>query len=189
METRISVVRREQHAAIRFRFALIAPVVLAAITTAPLAAQSPVSLGVGAGFTMPRDDLEQSLDRGIHGLATLRIGVPVVPIHLRGDVMHGKLGASTSGVGDLELTSASVNVGYDVLPLAVISVYAIAGVGYYWAKFADASDRERFGGWNAGAGVRLNLGALKLFGEARYHAIDANGTDARVIPVTFGVMF
>lgn len=153
-------------------------------------AQSPLSLGVGAGVTMPRDDLGARTDRGYHGMVTLRLGVPLVPIHLRGDVMHGRLDGAPGGTGDLQVTSASLSVGYDVLPLAVVSVYAIAGAGYYWTKLDNpGGDRERHGGWNAGAGVRLSLGSLQLFGEARYHAINVESGDAHMVPVTVGIMF
>ena len=164
-------------------------VVLAALTVTPATAQRAVSLGVGAGLTMPQSDLKQATDQGYHGMATLRIGFPVLPVHLRGDVMHGKLDGSPTGGGDLQFTHASVNVGYDIIPLAVFSVYAIAGAGYYWTKLDGADDRERHGGWNAGGGVRLSLGALRLFGEARYHSIDADGVEVRVVPVTVGIMF
>lgn len=157
---------------------------------APARAQSPISLGVGAGITMPRDDLESTADRGYHGLATLRLGLPLVPVHLRVDGMYGQLPAASSVGSDLQFTSATVNLGYDVIPLAVFSAYVVGGAGYYWTKLdVSGADRVRNSGWNAGAGVRLSLGALRLFAEARYHAISVASGDARVIPVTVGVMF
>ena len=123
-------------------------------------------------------------------MATLRVGAPLVPVHLRADVMHGQLGGASGGAGDLQITSATLNLGYDVIPLAVFSVYAVAGGGYYWTKLdVSGADRVRNTGWNAGAGVRVSLGALRLFAEARYHAIQVDSGNARVIPVTFGIMF
>jgi len=171
--------------------AAVAVVVAVLGVDVPMAsAQSPISLGVGAGVTVPRNDLEAITDRGYHGMATLRVGLPLLPVHLRGDVMHGQLAGTSSGAGDLQVTSASVNVGYDVIPLAVFSVYAIAGAGYYWTKLDDpAGDRVRTGGWNAGAGVRISLGPVRLFGEARYHVINVDSGDAHVVPVTVGIMF
>jgi opacity protein-like surface antigen len=152
-------------------------------------AQSPVSLGVGAGVTVPRDDLEASTDRGYHGMATLRVGVPLFPVHLRADVTHGQLGG-VGAASDLQVTSASVNVGYDVIPLAVVSVYVVGGAGYYWTKLDQAgAARVRNAGWNAGAGARVSLGALRLFAEARYHAITVDSGDAHLVPVTVGIMF
>lgn len=178
------------HRSLRGRIVATAALWVAlAMGSAALEAQSPVSLGVGAGVTMPRDDLESSTDRGYHGMATLRLGVPLVPVHLRADLMHGQLGG-VSGAGDVQITSATLNVGYDVIPLAVFSVYAVAGGGYYWTKLdVPGADRVRNSGWNAGAGVRLSLGAVRLFAEARYHAIQVDNGNARVVPVTFGLMF
>jgi hypothetical protein len=187
MKKRILVVLRSSRA-----LRVAAGAVLGLVVTAlpeGLAAQRAVSLGVGGGVTTPQDDLEQSTDGGLHGMATLRVGVPVIPVHLRGDVMLGKLDGSPVGGGDFEFTHASVNVGYDILPLAVVNVYAIAGAGYYWTKLGGDAERDRSGGWNAGGGVRLNLGALRLFAEARYHSIDADGVDVKLVPVTVGLMF
>jgi opacity protein-like surface antigen len=165
--------------------------VLAALVTVPaLAAQSPVSLGIGGGVTLPRDDLEATTDRGYHGMATLRVGLPLLPVHLRADLMHGQLAGSPDPAGDLQITSGTVNVGYDVVPLAVVSVYVVGGAGYYWTKLNESgAERARHGGWNAGAGLRVSLGALRLFAEARYHAIRVDGGDAHVVPVTIGIMF
>lgn len=164
---------------------------VAALGTGPaLAAQSPISLGIGGGVTLPRDDLEATTDRGYHGMATLRLGLPLLPVHLRADLMHGQLAGAPDPAGDLQITSGTVNVGYDVVPLAVLSVYVVGGAGYYWTKLDESgAERERNGGWNAGAGLRLSLGALRLFAEARYHAIRVDGGDAHVVPVTIGIMF
>lgn len=164
---------------------------VAALVTVPaLVAQSPISLGVGGGVTWPRDDLEATTDRGYHGMATLRLGLPLLPVHLRADLMHGQLAGAPDPASDLQITSGTVNVGYDVVPLAVVSVYVVGGAGYYWTKLDESgAERERNGGWNAGAGVRLSLGALRLFAEARYHAIRVADGDAHVVPVTIGIMF
>lgn len=157
---------------------------------APAAAQlRPVSLGLAGGATMPSGDLEGSLERGYHGLATVRVGLPVLPVHLRADAMHGQLGAKSATGSDFRVTSVSGNLGYDVAPLGPVALYAIGGAGYYWMDDAASGDRTRHTGWNAGAGVRVSLGALRLFAEARYHATRSSSGEVRFIPVTVGILF
>jgi len=120
----------------------------------------------------------------------LRVGFPVIPLHVRADVVHGQLAAKSPGGTDLRLTSVSGNLGYDIVPLGLAAVYAVGGAGYYWTDDANGGARSRAAGWNAGAGIRLSLGSVRLFGEARYHATRTGaGDDARFIPVSIGVLF
>lgn len=141
------------------------------------------------GATAPSGSLERSLERGYHGLVTLRVGLPVLPLHVRADVMHGQLGAKSPAGADLRLTSVSGNLGYDILPLGLAAVYAVGGAGYYWTDDANGGARTRSTGWNAGAGVRLSLGSVRLFGEARYHSTSTASGDVHVVPITIGVLF
>jgi hypothetical protein len=139
--------------------------------------------------TVPHDRLDASTERGFHGMASVRLGVPLAPVHLRVDGMLARLGGF-SGAGDLDVAAATVNVGYDLLPLPVAAVYAVGGAGYYWTKRSDAdAARVRSTGWNAGAGLRLSLGGLRLFGEARYHAVRTDEGGTHFMPFTVGVIF
>lgn len=138
---------------------------------------------------MPRDRLETTAQRGYHGMATLRLGVPLVPVHLRLDGLHARLGGLAAS-DDLEVTAATANLGYDVVPLAVAALYVVGGGGYYWTgRSAPGAVRARDTGWNAGAGIRLSLGKVRLFGEARYHTVRTAEGGLHFIPVTFGFSF
>lgn len=174
----------------RGRAALASALLAGAMFAAPAAAQLPLSLGVGGGLAIPQGDLSNAVDNGFHGMATLRAGVPLVPVHLRVDGMYAQLGAGTAGSADLEVMAATANLGYDVVPLGLASLYVVGGGGYYWLK-ADVPGAEREGqaGWNAGAGVRFSLMAMRLFAEARYHAVNVEGGNVRLIPVTVGLSF
>lgn len=160
-----------------------------AIVPATGAQLRPISLGLAGGTTVPSGRLDSSLDRGYHGLVTLRVGFPVLPLHVRADVMHGQFAAKSPGGTDLRLTSVSGNLGYDIVPLGLAAVYAVGGAGYYWTDDASGGTRTRTTGWNAGAGIRLSLGSVRLFGEARYHSTSTASGDARFVPVTIGVLF
>ena len=59
-----------------------------------------VSLSEHEGFLVP-------------ALEAMYFGVPLVPVHLRADVMHGQL-AGAPGGADVQITAATVNAGYDV---------------------------------------------------------------------------
>lgn len=172
------------------RDALVLAVVVMFGLAPAAAAQSPMSLGLGGGMTLPTGELETRLQRGYHGLATLRLGVPLVPVHLRADASYGLLSDRSGAGNDLMVAAVTGNVGYDVVPLGLAAVYVVGGGGYYWTE-AEAVGERRAGnvGWNAGAGFRVSLGALRLFAEARYHTVKLEAGDAHFIPVTVGIFF
>ena len=157
---------------------------------APAAGQSPISLGLGGGVTLPTGELDTRLARGYHGLATMRLGVPLVPVHLRADAAYGLMSDRSAAGNDLLVASATGNLGYDVVPLGLAAVYVVGGGGYYWTE-VDTVGASRAGnvGWNAGVGFRVSLGGLRLFAEARYHTVKLDGGDARFVPVTVGLFF
>lgn len=167
---------------------------LAAVVTlgwaSPASGQSPISLGLGGGVTLPTGALETHLERGYHGMATVRLGVPLVPVHLRADATYGLMADRSAAGNDLLVASATGNLGYDVVPLGLAAVYVVGGGGYYWTE-VEAVGATRVGnlGWNAGAGFRVSLGGLRLFAEARYHTVKLDGGDAHFVPVTVGLFF
>ncbi|HSJ65651.1 MAG TPA: hypothetical protein VK922_17295 [Gemmatimonadaceae bacterium] len=184
----------------RSRTAIRSPIARLTIATAWLAgltavvpaaaAQGPVALGIGGGVTVPRDRLEGAADRGYHGQLTLRLGVPLVPVHGRIDALHARLGGAPGSAADFAVSGLTASLGIDVVPLAVASMYVVGGAGYYWSRW-DGPDAERVrrAGWNAGAGVRLSLGAVRLFGEARYHVVRGDAGAVHFVPFTIGAIF
>ena len=163
----------------------------AALVAAPVNAQMPVSLGIGGGLTMPTGDLADFTDNGYHGLVTLRAGLPMVPVHLRLDGSYSRLPmASGFGVDDISTIGAVAAFGYDIVPVGPARLYALAGGGHYWSK-AEVPNAERVGdfGWNAGAGVRMNFLAAKMFIEGRYHSVSTDGGKMTMMPITVGLSF
>jgi hypothetical protein len=68
--------------------------------------------------------------------------------------------------------------------LTAVEPYLVAGLGTY-AKFSE----NRFG--LNGVGLRLRVGAVRLFVEARYHRVTRNFDEASnadtFVPVSFGI--
>ena len=161
----------------------------ATLSAVPAQAQMPISLSIGGGLTLPTGDLAEGLDNGYHAMAGIRAGLPALPVHLRVDGMYNRLPMSF-GAGHVSTIGAIGALGYDVVPVGPARLYALAGGGYYWSK-ADAPDTDRVGdlGWNAGAGLRMNLLAAKFFVEARYHSISTDGGSMTSTPITVGLSF
>ena len=161
----------------------------AMMSAAPAQAQMPISLNIGGGMTLPTGDLADGFDNGYHALAGVRAGLPALPVHLRVDGMYNRLPMSF-GAGHVSTIGAIGALGYDVVPVGPARLYALAGGGYYWSK-ADISGADRVGdfGWNAGAGLRMNLLAAKFFVEARYHSISTDAGDMTNTPITLGLSF
>src|SRR5918999_3445190 len=61
---------------------------------APLAAQSPLSVGVAGGVSLPEGDLEDDVNTGWHGLVTAELASPMHPWGLRLDVAYKRFGFS-----------------------------------------------------------------------------------------------
>lgn len=169
---------------------------MAALTlalAAPAGASAQVSFGVGGGPSTPVGDFGDIAETGWHAQASLSIGVPLLALGGRGDVVFQQFPAEGSGsfrqVGGI----ANATLGLP-LPLVVLSPYAIGGVGAFHHSTSDV----RFGdevvpgssateaAWNVGAGVRLGLPGISASLEARY--LDAGG-GVRSVPVTVGVRF
>lgn len=152
----------------------------------PAAASAQVGFGAGVGAAFPLGDFGDGFDTGIHGQASLNIGLPLLP-----DVRIDGIYQTYSGAGDAsaDILGGSVNLLLD-MPLVVIKPYLIAGVGYYdvsvEAGGVEGSNGEF--GFTGGAGLRLGLGSLGVFAEARAIRIGGD-TDLTTVPVLVGITF
>lgn len=136
--------------------------VLAVGFAADAGAQRPVSLWVGAGRQVMADSSRGS-PRSLDAYGALQLDVPLLPFALRGDlavvgtdIRTGRRNAIVSAVFPLRLP--------------IVQPYAMVGYGVYdWGRAGE--DR----GVSLGAGVRLQLGGVGLFGQVRRHqALDRN---------------
>lgn len=136
---------------------LVALGVLIPAAPATAAAQSrAISLWLGVGRAVRSDSISFSV-RNLDAYGAVQLDVPLLPVALRGDI-------SFAG-GDFRQGRRNVTASA-VLPLRlpIIQPYLMAGYGIYdWGKTLE--DR----GISYGAGVRLQLGGLGVFGQVRRH--------------------
>ncbi len=152
----------------------------------PAAASAQISVGAGVGAAFPTGDFGDFVDTGLHAQASLNIGLPLLP-----DVRIDGIYQTYSGEGDLgtDIMGGGVNLLLD-MPLVVIKPYLIAGVGYYDVSVETADGEVSSGefGFTGGAGLRLGLGSLGVFAEAR--ALRIGGDAYRTtVPVLVGITF
>jgi opacity protein-like surface antigen len=166
-------------------------------------AQAQFSFGLGGGATIPSGSISDRQNTGYNALATLQIGMPLMPVAFRIDAGYNGFGGKSfrnalnqaqEGT-DSRIISGTANVIWNLLPASPIKPYAIGGAGLYDTKF-DGTESTRKFGWNYGGGVKLSLSGAALFVEARVHnvneaAFDVGGgrSTGRFIPVTVGIQF
>ncbi len=173
-----------------------------ALALAAVPAQAQIAFGLAAGATTPSGSLNDRQDLGYNGLATLQLGMPVLPFQLRADLQYNSFGgrnfrnAFNQAVdgADTRVISGSINGVLSLLP-GPIKPYAIGGIGYYDTKLSGTESTRKVG-YNYGGGVKFGLVGASIFVEARVHSIRNATVDvgnarstARFIPVTVGIMF
>jgi hypothetical protein len=123
----------------------------------------------------------------------LELGLPLIPIAVRGEAMIQRLSGSGTGSGDgADMAWGAVNGRLDLLPLPLIGAYVTAGGGLYSSRFPSGTttptSRSTDPGINVGVGAELNLFVLRSFVEVRYHRVMTDPARA-FIPVTVGLYF
>lgn len=179
----------------------IASVGLALLVTA-VPASGQVAFGLAGGATIPSGSLNDRQNLGYNGLATVQLGMPLLPFQLRADLQYNSFGGKDFGGSvtnafnnaDTRVISGSLNAVLNLLP-GPIKPYVIGGVGYYDTQLTGTNSTRKVG-YNVGGGVKFGLTGASLFVEARMHQINdatfnvgGGRTTARFIPVTVGIMF
>ena len=154
-------------------------------------AQSPWSLSLAGGATLPAGRFSDAASPGWHALARLSLSTLMQPIGLHLDVAHNRLTARAAGP-DQAVSSATLNFSYR-LPMtnSPLSPYLMTGAGAY--RFdcfgdIDCDATTRFG-WNAGLGTKVAALGAKWFLESRFHAVNAESGNVRFVPLTVGLIF
>ncbi len=182
----------DPEAAMRRTLELCALVVLAAALAAvPARAQTgPFSVGAGAGVTAITGDFKDTFDRGWRAEGILALGLPLLPVSVRGELAYDQLPAKAAGAGAGALKVASGTLdGILSLPFPLLHPYVIGGVGYYVHNHAIGEKRGGAAGVNGGVGVELSLPGIKAFVEARYHTVSYGAGRLSLVPVTVGLVF
>lgn len=129
----------------------------------PLAAQQrALSVWLGAARPVWRDSLDQSFRslRNVDVAAGLQLEAPLLPVAIRADVS-----VASQGGGDFADGRRNAIVSAVVpLRLPLVQPFAMAGYGVYdWGRPLERR------GVSYGAGLRLQLGSLGVFGQVRRH--------------------
>lgn len=152
-------------------------VALAILTTASPATAQSIRFGAGLG---PALSLESGGGTDFHVMGTAAFGREVGnPVYFRADGMLQFRSGS-----DLFIGTGNVVYNFFVAEETKIRPYVIGGAGIYADGGTDF-------GINAGAGSIFSLGntPARLFAEARFHAIFANGNTITQLPITVGLIF
>jgi hypothetical protein len=166
-------------------------------SVAPLEAQSPLSIGVGGGVSLPEGDIDDEVNTGWHGLVTAELASPMHPWALRLDVAYNRFGFSAPTVtplgeeGHLSAGSATLNLSYR-LPKVTwpVQAYLLWGAGAYRTdcSLPGCESRVRYG-WNYGLGAKFFFLGFRNFIEIRGHRTKSRTDDVHYFPLTLGIMF
>jgi opacity protein-like surface antigen len=194
-------------------FAFVASVALRASTAMGQGSTSlvkPISIGISGGVSVPTGDLANGsggftgVNTGYNVTGSIAVGLPVLPLGLRGDVSYNGFGskngqfaqadgASGPYSANVKVIGATANVVYSLpLPAPIVTPYAIAGIGMYDVRTSPtvgSSTSKTDFGYNIGAGVKIPLVAFNAFVEARYHHVSQSNGSVSFVPITVGVMF
>ncbi len=183
----------------------VLPVITAAalavsvLAFAPSAAHSQVYLGLGGGATSPISNLSDTHSAGYNVLASLGAHIPLTPLGVRVDGMFNQLPGKPD-VGNAQIWTANANLVASLVPGGPVTPYLIAGGGYYNGDYhvfttpggtviSTGNTHANNFGLNGGGGIRVGVGGIGLFAEARYHYIFTSGTHFQMIPISAGVRF
>jgi hypothetical protein len=149
-------------------------VALAAALTVPTAAARAqlLSAGIGGGAAVGSRNSRQASSDYAHALGYVQLGVPLLPVAVRGDALVTK---QSTGGGPLALSVNAVGS----LPIPIVTPYVTAG----WGQYGIGGDL-RTRGWSVGLGVRAKLPVLPgVFAEVRRH--QRLGRDLATVGLTF----
>ena len=152
-------------------------------------AQRRTSLGFAAGASVPVGDLGDATSIGYHALGTLSIsGTASTPLGFRIDGMYNGLSGKSQGP-DLAVWTVNGNFVYAFPGGLTATPYLIGGAGWYHLKAEEADEGTNELGINGGIGARFALSGFSTFAEVRFHNVFTDESSARLIPITFGILF
>jgi hypothetical protein len=157
------------------------------VASSPVAAQRPrISLGVGG--VKPTGDYGAFDNMGWNVLGALEIGLPKSPLAVRADVVYGQTTHQGGSLftGSTKLSGVSADAVYHI-GAPMLKLYLLAGAGYYRVAIDGVSETKP--SFNAGTGLSLGVGPMKVFGEARFITVRTSGSAVNFFPVNVGLTF
>ena len=156
--------------------------------SSPAAAQRP-RLSLGAGGVMPSGNYGTYDNMGWHLLGALEVGLPKSPLAVRADITYGQTShGNLFPSGSTKLNGLTADAVYHIgAPMVPVRLYLLAGAGYYHVDVDGVSASKP--AFDAGTGVSLGVGPMKVFGEARFITVRTSGSALNFFPVTVGLTF
>ncbi len=161
-------------------------ILLSALFVAALPAAASAQFQVGVGAAVPTGDFGDLFGTGLHAQASYNIGLPLLP-DVRIDGVYQTYDAEGDADVSTDIIGGGVNLLLD-LPLVIIKPYLLGGIGYYNVSMEGVDDSSELG-FTGGAGLRLALGRLGVFGEARVLNIRGDDDSITTIPLVVGITF
>ncbi len=117
-------------------------------------------------------DADSSFLYGVRaGVTILSLAVELNYFQAAHNLFTGSLALPGWNDREIDYNYLGVNVRWNILPLPVVHPFLTVGYGYYTADVRNI-DKDRSGGFNAGAGVELMLGkSFSLLAEGKYHHV------------------
>ena len=155
----------------------------------PAAAQRP-RLSLGVGGVKPSGDYGTVDNMGWNLLGALELSLPKSPLALRADLIYGQTTHQGGSLftGSTKLSGVSADAVYHIgAPMVPVRLYLLGGAGYYRVDVDGTSQTKP--AFNAGTGLSLGVGPMKLFGEARFITVRTSGGAVNFFPVSVGLTF
>lgn len=176
---------------------LLMAAVLAAIVLPVATAHAQIGFGVAGGISAPLGDLSNVAESGYHVTGLLTLGVPLLPVGGRVEGSFNEFNSKGALAGaKTRILSATANATLSTPGL--IGPYVIGGIGMYRVSSdcTSCSSSSTNVGFNGGGGLKVGLGGLSVFVEARYHYVPGSNSTTGVgtsstqfIPVSVGLTF
>jgi hypothetical protein len=174
--------------------ALLAAASLVTLAVAPNRASAqanPFHVNIAAGAAIPTGDLGNVANTGYNITGGVGMNVPASPIGFRVEGFFNQFGFQGGGDDHFNVAGVNANIvlGMPMTSIAGSSLYGIGGLGYYNSKVSGIDESDSNLGFNIGAGFKFPLTGFSAYIEARYHQVSNTGTDAKYIPIVFGLVF
>ena len=162
---------------------------IAALSASPAAAQK-ARLSIGAGGVVPTGDYSTVDNAGWELMGAVELGIPRSPLGVRVDAMYGQT-SHQGGLfsGSTKLSGGTANAVYRIgAPMVPVKLYVLGGLGYYKVDLGAGASESKVA-FDGGTGLRLGLGPMNVFGEARFISVRTSGSPLNFFPVTVGLSF
>jgi hypothetical protein len=165
---------------------LLAPSMLSAQV-----ANKPLSFAIFGGASVPTGDASDAFNTGytLGGSMDLRNSSM---LGLRAEASYSSMGfKEIVGTGKTTDMGANLNaVLWTSKRPGAISPYITGGATFGHYDFGAGTDAENHWGYNAGAGLDLNLGRIPARVDFRYQEVSmGNDVKMKTVPLTFGIRF